>query len=197
MEGFAQGIVDFDRELTLLVNSFHTPFTDSAWKFISNPSVWVPLYLIVLAVITWRLGWKKALVALFALALAILCVDQLGNLVKDATGRLRPCHDQLMLLSGLNVPVSRGGMYGFFSAHSANAFAFAMASLIILREDRYRRYGSYALLIFVWATLVALSRVFLGKHFVGDILVGAVVGIVMGYVIGAVARRAMSGLGSR
>lgn len=197
MEGFAQGVIDFDRELTLLVNSFHTPFTDSFWKLISDTAVWIPLYLAVLAVIVWRLGWKKALVALSALIFAILSVDQLGNLVKEATGRLRPCHDYRMLVSGLNVPVSKGGMYGFYSAHSANAFAFAMASLLLLRADRFRRYGSYAVLIFFWAFLVALSRVFLAKHFVGDIAAGAAVGIAIGYVSGTVARMVMRRMDKR
>lgn len=191
MEGVAQGIVGFDRELTLFVNSFHTPFTDSVWKFFSDTAVWVPLYLLVFGVITYRLGWKKAIVSLFAFGLAILMADQLGNLVKDTVGRLRPCHDQVMLIAGLNVPVSRGGMYGFFSAHAANAFAFATTSYIIFRADRFRQYHGYAVLIFTWALLVALSRVFLGKHFIGDIAVGAAVGTVIGYVIGFSARRLM------
>lgn len=193
MEGFAQELIDFDRALTLQVNSFHTPFTDSFWRFMSDTAVWVPLYLLFLAYVIYRLGWKKSLIALVALALAILCVDQLGNLFKESIGRLRPCHDQLMLTSGLNVPVSKGGMYGFFSAHSANAFAFAAASLQILKADYHRSHRSYAVLIFLWAALVAVSRVFLGKHFAGDVLVGAIVGTFMGYVIGHLACKMMTG----
>lgn len=197
MESFAQGIIAFDRELTLFVNSFHTPFTDSLWQFMSNTVVWIPLYVIFMTVVIFRLGWKKALVALVALALAILAVDQFGNLVKEATGRLRPCHDHLMLLSGLNVPVSKGGMYGFFSAHSANAFAFAMISFMILRSDSMRKYRIYAVAIFFWASMVAMSRVFLGKHFAGDIAVGAFVGVFAGYLIGIMARMVMMRLAGK
>ena len=189
MEGVAQVAEGLDRDLTLWINAFNSPFMDSVWTFMSRTVVWVPLYAVVLLVILYRLGWRRTIVAVVALALVILCVDQLGNLVKEATGRLRPCHDQWMIECGLNNPVGKGGMYGFFSAHAANAFAFATASYHVLKADHFRSYRLYAWLIFIWATLVAASRIFLGKHFLGDVLVGAAVGVIMGYVFGVIARK--------
>ena len=41
----------------------------------------------------------------------------------------------------------------------------------------------------VWAALVSLSRVFLGRHFLGDILVGAAVGLLLGYLFALIYRR--------
>ena len=189
MEGVAQVAEGLDRGLTLWLNGFNSPLTDSFWTFMSRTAVWIPLYAIVLLVILYRLGWRRTLVALAFLAIVILCTDQLGNLVKEATGRLRPCHDQWMIDAGLNNPVGKGGMYGFFSAHAANAFAFATASYNILKADSFRSYTPYAWVIYVWAALVGASRVFLGKHFLGDVLVGALVGILIGYLLGVAARK--------
>ena len=189
MEGFAQVAESLDKELTLAINSLHTPASDAFWTFMSRTAVWVPLYVAVLAFLLYRLGWKRTLVALVTLALTILCVDQFANLIKDAAGRLRPCHDVFMLDSGLNNPVGKGGMYGFFSAHAANAFAFATASVAIFKADRRGNYRLYTAVIFIWAILVSLSRVFLGKHFLGDVLAGAVVGTVFGYVLGLISRK--------
>jgi undecaprenyl-diphosphatase len=47
-------------------------------------------------------------------------------------------------------------------------------------------------LLFVWASLVAYSRVYLGVHFPGDILTGALIGIFSGYVVHFVLKRLKS-----
>ena len=40
----------------------------------------------------------------------------------------------------------------------------------------------------LWATLVALSRIFVGKHYLGDILAGAMIGAAAGLLFATVAR---------
>ena len=40
----------------------------------------------------------------------------------------------------------------------------------------------------IWASLVAISRVYVGKHFLGDVLVGVLVGLAIGYLMGYLAR---------
>ena len=37
-------------------------------------------------------------------------------------------------------------------------------------------------MLFIWALLVSVSRVFLGKHFVGDVLTGALIGMTYGFI---------------
>ena len=186
MESAAQVIgntlVQADKAATLYVNSLHTPWSDAIWVFFSNKWVWVALYALVLYFLFRRLGWKKALVAVAAIALTIVCCDQGANLFKNWICRLRPSHDAWMLSNGLHLPGDAGGLYGFFSGHAANSFGFAAASLGIFRSDARHSYKAYGWAIFIWAFLVSLSRIFLGRHFFGDILVGAAVGMLIGWL---------------
>jgi undecaprenyl-diphosphatase len=71
----------------------------------------------------------------------------------------------------------RGGTYGFVSSHASNCFAvFAFVSMFFAR--RWLTIG-----ILIWAILVAYSRIYLGVHYPGDILGGAVIGIFIGTLI--------------
>ena len=182
-------VVRSDQAATLFVNSLHSPFSDSVWKFFSEVEVWIPLYALILFFLIRRLGWKKALVAVAAIALTILCCDQGANLFKNWICRLRPSHDPWMLANDLYLPGDAGGLYGFFSGHAANSFGFAASTLGIFRSDERHSYKAYGWAIMAWAFLVSLSRIFLGRHFLGDILVGAAVGLLLGYLFTLVYRR--------
>lgn len=193
MESAAQvigdAVVRADQAATLWVNSFHTPFTDSVWIFFSKVEVWIPLYALVAFFLFRRLGWKRALVAIAAIALTAVCSDQTANLFKDWICRLRPSHDPWMLAHGLYLPYDAGGQYGFFSGHAANTFGFAASTLAVFRSDERHSYKAYGWAIFIWAFLVSLSRIFLGRHFLGDILVGAAVGMLLGWLFALVFSR--------
>ena len=193
MESAAQvigdALVQADKAATLSVNSLHAPWSDAVWIFFSDKWVWTVLYALVLYFLFRRLGWKKALVALAAIILTIVCCDQGANLFKNWICRLRPSHDAWMLSHGLHLPGDAGGLYGFFSAHASNSFGFAASSLGIFRSDERHSYKAYGWAIFVWACLVSLSRVFMGRHFFGDILVGAAVGMQAGWLFALLYRR--------
>ena len=193
MESAAQVIgatvVQWDKEASLWLNSLHCGFSDQVWRFFSDKYVWIALYAVVLFFLFRRLGWRKALVAVCAIALTVLSCDQLSNLFKNWICRPRPTHDAWMLEHGLNILCGRGGNYGFFSAHAANAFGFAISSLMIFRTDTRFSYKPYAWAIMIWAFLVSLSRVFVGRHFLGDILVGTIVGLLVGYIFALLFRR--------
>ena len=71
----------------------------------------------------------------------------------------------------------RGGLYGFISSHAANTFAVAMfASLLV-------RYLPFTCMMFLWAMIPSYSRMYLGVHYPGDILCGAVAGLVVGVLV--------------
>lgn len=172
-----------DRAATLAVNGLHCGFTDGLWRFCSLKAVWIPLYVLIAWLLLHRLGWKRGLLALVAMGLTVLCCDQTAGLVKDIVARPRPCHDEAMLAAGLRLLESAGGQYGFFSGHAANAFGVAMCSSVLLGAEKDHRYGWYRWCIFIWAALVGLSRVFVGKHYLGDVLVGIVAGLLIGWLV--------------
>lgn len=185
---FVQYLHHADQDLTLALNSLHCQFTDSMWLLFSNRKAWIPLYLALAVLLFYRLGWKKALVVIVSVALTVLASDQFANLVKNYVCRLRPMWDQYMIDGGLRRLEGKSGWYGFFSAHAANSFGVAMCVITGLRGgDKSRSYNWLAWVLFIWAAMVSLSRVFVGKHFIGDILVGCAVGLLFGWILGRLA----------
>ena len=187
---FWQRVHSIDQQITLEINSWNSSITDPIWQFFSDKWVWIPMYVAIIAFLIWRLGWKQGLVAIGAAVLTFGFCDQFSNLIKDAVGRIRPLNDEFMVASGLNI-LERGGGYSFFSAHSANSFGLAASSFTCLKADKRRTYKWYAGWMFFWATMVSISRIFVGKHYLGDVIVGIVVGYFAGLAFGKLARWVM------
>ena len=175
-------IIRLDQDITLAINGLHTRFTDLVWQTFSNMHVWIPLYVIVVALVLWKAGWKKGLVYVAAIGLCLLASDQFASLIKHYVCRPRPCHDSYMLEKGLRILEDAGGLFGFFSSHAANSFGFAVCSAAAVNAAFKRPQKWFSWIIFIWAALVSISRIFVGKHYLGDILVGTLVGLVLGCV---------------
>jgi undecaprenyl-diphosphatase len=193
---FWQKVHQFDQQVTLEINSWDSAFTDPIWEFFSDKYVWAPMYVAIIALLIWRLGWKKGLIAVAAALLTFGFCDQFSNVIKDAVGRLRPVNDEFMIASGLHV-LERGGGFSFFSAHAANSFGLAVSTFMGIKEDKRLRYRGYAGWMFFWASMVSISRVFVGKHYLGDVLVGIIVGAAAGYAFGALARWIMKKISAK
>lgn len=185
---FWEDIHKFDQNLTLEINSWDSPVTDPVWQFFSDIPVWIPMYVLIVACLIWRLGWKKGLIMTLAAVATFGFCDQFSNLIKDLVCRVRPLNDAYMLENGLNVLEGASRSFSFFSAHSANAFGLATSTLIGFRLDKRLKYKGYATWMFFWASMVALSRVFVGKHYLGDILAGALIGAAAGFAFASIAK---------
>ena len=185
-----------DQGVSLEINSWDSPITDAIWQFFSNIPVWIPMYALIIALLIWKLGWKKGLVVLAAVGLTFGFCDQFSNIIKDAVGRIRPLNDPFMLENGLNVLEKGTLSFSFFSAHAANAFGLATCTCVAfnriitpLNASKPKWLKAYIVWMFTWATLVALSRVFVGKHYLGDVLAGALIGAMAGYAFAWIASR--------
>ena len=183
-----QEIHRFDQDITLWINGFHSEISDVVWTFFSNIPVWIPMYVLIIAFILQRLGWRKGGIVVLSAILTVTFCSLFSYCMKELTERLRPLLDTYMLENSLHV-LETGGKYTFFSAHSANAFGLATSTYWGLRMDNRRKYNLYAIFMFTWATLVAVSRIFVGKHYLGDVMVGICVGIVAGMMFAWMARK--------
>lgn len=176
-----------DQQITLKINSWNSPAGDLIWEFFSKIPVWIPLYALIIAFLIWRLGWKKGLIVVAAALATFGFCDQFSNIIKNIVCRVRPLNDEFMLANGLNV-LEHGGGYSFFSAHAANVFGLATSTFTGLRADKRRKYYDYAAFMYIWAALVSISRVFVGRHYFGDVLTGVAIGILAGLMFGLLAR---------
>lgn len=183
-----------DQLLTLEINSWNSFITDPVWAFFSEKIVWAPMYAAIIGLLIWKLGWKRGLIVLAAALLTFGFCDQFSNLVKHAVCRIRPLHDDFMVSHGLNI-LEQGGGYSFFSAHAANAFGLAFSTFTGMKlclkpcPKWLKTYGGW---MFFWAFMVAVSRIFVGKHYLGDVIVGIIIGSVAGYAFARIAHLIIS-----
>ena len=98
-----------------------------------------------------------------------------------------------MIAQGLHV-LEHGGGYSFFSAHSANSFGLAFSTFIGMKycltavsSSMPKWLKAYGWWMFFWAFMVAISRIFVGKHYLGDVIVGILVGSLAGYAFARLA----------
>ena len=170
-----QGLIETDRLATLSVNGSESLFWDGVANIYTSAIVWIPLALFAILLLIRNINPKKLLLVLFMVALTVLLCDQLSSSVfKPLFHRLRPTRDPFILNVVDTVNGYRGGLYGFCSGHAANSFGLAALFMWLVR-DRW-----FSMSVGIWAIINSLIRTYLGVHFVGDILVGAILGSIIG-----------------
>ena len=126
--------------------------------------------------------WRAVVVLVLGVVLCFLLSARISVVCfKDVFCRLRPCHalDDVRMYR-----TSCGGLYGFVSSHAANVFSLALfLSLFYRRLPCSPRRGLVVFLLFAWAFGVGYSRPDLGKHYPGDVLCGALLGLLVGTVV--------------
>ena len=172
-----------DKQAMIFLNNLGSSTFDPFWILVSEKWFWIPLYVIFLYFLYKNFNKKSLFYILLFVALGITASDQIANIFKFGFERLRPCHDPS--LEGLLREVKCGGKFGFYSAHSSNSF-FVATYLTILLGKKIKQLPYF---LFVWAAIVAYSRVYLGMHFPGDIIVGAIMGILLALFFGTLAKK--------
>lgn len=175
-----------DREAFLAINGAHAPWADDLMEAASSMVLWFPLYAFFLWLILKRHGDRALLWSLPLIAVMILFSDKGSVLLfKETVERLRPCHEPS--LTGLVHLVYKdcGGQFGFVSSHASNHFAIAVFMIGVL--NRKPLWAVVALL--AWAGLITYSRVYLGVHYPGDVLVGGLYGATIGSLAALTFRR--------
>ena len=159
--------MNWDESLFFAINALagHAPLRDQFFLSVGSfGTFYVP---IVLAVGYWLwIDWREAVIGGLTLAGVVGSIDFLGGQLKWFVERVRPCRalSQAVTLE----PGGCGGMYSFPSNHAMNTVA-AAAFLQVL----YPRSGwvSWPLV-----ALVGFSRVYVGAHYVSDIVGSWVLG---------------------
>ncbi len=172
-----EALNQIDTRLFLFLNGLHSETFDSIMAWISGKTTWWPFYLLLLGYLAWTKRLQLIPILVF-IVLTIAVADQASvQLFKEVFERLRPCHEPE--IQGLVHLVNDrcGGRYGFVSSHAANAFGVAFFLIMVVR----RRW--FAVVLLSWAALVGYSRIYLGVHYPGDVLGGALLGILAGYLV--------------
>lgn len=166
-----------DIEVFKVLNGMHNAFFDEFMWLVSGKFAWL-LMCATLLYISFKKNWKSGVAIVVMVALTIALSDQIAStVIKHSVERLRPTRTEALIPIVHTVNGYIGGMYGFVSSHAANSFGAAMLLTLIFKDK------AFGISIFCWAALLSYSRIYLGVHFPGDILGGATVGLVIGFLV--------------
>ena len=162
-----------DRSILYFINdTLSNQIFDLFFTTITNEHLWAIPVLIGLLALIVRGGKRGKIAAALVLIAASATDATVVEIIKPAIGRLRPSH---ALEDTINLLVPKGGRYGFVSAHAANIFAGTTVLSYFYKQWKKP-------LLFL-AFSVALSRVYVGVHYPGDVLFGGLFGYGMAWVI--------------
>lgn len=166
-----------DRAIVLAINGWHSSFFDTFFWVVSAKLTWIPLYILCLYLAYKQYG-KRVFFFLGLVVLTIAVADTSSvMLFKEMVQRYRPSHnlilkDVLHLHKQADGTYYAGGQYGFVSAHATNFFALVVVIGLGLKPTQPNLWKY----LFAIAIMVAYSRIYLGVHYLSDVVVGGLWG---------------------
>lgn len=171
-------ILELDRDILLAVNGFHAPWADTLMWAVSAKFVWIPLYVLLAYLVVRAKGWKEGLIWILGVSAVIAIADQIcvSQLLRHTVARPRPANLEESPIAQYVRVVNdyRSGRFGFPSAHAGNTAGLVCYFHLIMRK----RWLLACLIL--WCALVCYSRMYLGVHYLGDLLGGVFIGILAG-----------------
>jgi undecaprenyl-diphosphatase len=171
-------IKKIDQAIFFAINGWNNAFLDQFFWIVSLVVTWIPLYVLFAILIVKKFG-TRCWVPLLAAGLLVLATDKSSVFFKNQFQRYRPTHNLVLKTRVHKVHNDEGGKFGFVSSHAANTWGLAVYLILLLS---YRKKYFTFLLLF-WAALVSYGRVYAGVHYPSDVAGGAVLGILLAFLI--------------
>jgi undecaprenyl-diphosphatase len=174
-----------DHSIVLAVNSWHNPFLDEFMWAVSGKLIWLPMYIVLIMMYWNKFNTRMTLFFVLAALVVVGLSDLISSqLIKEYVMRYRPSHnavlsEQLHFYQLRPDDYYKGGMFGFVSSHAANFFGLCTFVSLVLKKQ-YQRISFVLISI---ALLVSFSRIYLGVHYLTDILGGAALGILVAVIV--------------
>lgn len=166
---------------------------DAAMEAVSGTTMWIPLYLLIFWLVWRRDSWRGLLLFAVLLAAAMGLADIAAGIFKHS-GPLKdlwpsfPARPRPMFteeLGAIHVPSFAHGAYGTVSSHAATVAALAVMSIAVVKRTLF----TWCMIIIT--LLVCYSRIYLACHFPCDLLLGAAVGVLSGWLCVVLYRRTL------
>lgn len=161
-----------DSWIFLQVNNLHSSIFNKLMIWLTEYGrevFWVVVIVLLFILGGWS-GKKTAIV----IAISILVLIPLGTITKDIISRLRPAIPKSDFL------IAADSDYSFPSGHAVIVSAGAAVALALFR-DTYRKLA-ISVLLAIEATLVCISRVYVGGHYPLDVIGGILLGVGVSFI---------------
>ncbi len=149
----------FDREIALWATSLRVVWLTPIVSFITYLGSFIYVIYLIISIFLWLQKKREFIMPLW---LGLLLAAGLTYIIKIIVARPRP------EAIGIVALVTSATVYSFPSGHSSTSFA----ALPVL-DKAYPKFKTFW---FIFVALVALSRLYLGMHYLSDIIVGATLG---------------------
>jgi undecaprenyl-diphosphatase len=185
-----ESLINIDQRLFIVIHSdLANTLFDGLMPIIRNAKTWIPLYIVFIYFI-FKKYKIQGLYILISSIIVVALTDQFSaGFMKPYFERLRPCHEPSLAeyIRGL---IDCGGQYGFISSHATNHFGLAVIFSWFFKKSYKLNYSSWV--FYTWAGLISFAQVYVGKHYPGDVIVGAISGIFIGWIILNVLQKIMN-----
>ena len=177
MKKAIEGLLPLERDLFFTLNGSDSVLLDNIMWTLSGRFVWIPLFLFIIFILFYKSPLKLGFLVTIILVLVFVASDQVSSSIfKPLFERFRPTHhpdfmNQVDILNGY-----RGGLFGFISGHATNSFGLAVFLSLIFK------YRWFTIISLFWATLNSYTRIYLGVHFITDIIAGIIVGTLLAII---------------
>lgn len=163
-----QDILTTDRQITLWIYHYFPRFFlfDLISQLINTTLVPIIIWTIILVIFHYR---KKRYFIILPLFNLLIAGGIANYILKNLLLRIRPCMQDIVL----NFPCPTD--FSFPSSHAATSFAAATA-ISLLDPKRRTLYYSIAL-------IVSLSRIYLGVHYILDVMGGIILGVTISMLL--------------
>ncbi|HLW29491.1 MAG TPA: phosphatase PAP2 family protein [Brumimicrobium sp.] len=176
-----EALQNIDVQLFLYLNNLGTEGWDSFWMIITDKYLAFPLYALLALLVLWKTGFKSAVVSGFVILGTVAVAYGISLAMKYGFARPRPCN-VFEIGTEMRFPLaSKGkecGDFGFVSSHAT--VGMAMITLIALILKPYFKHIIWPLL--AWVALFSYSRIYVGKHYPGDLIIGLLIGLLVGLI---------------
>ncbi len=170
-----KALLEADRNLFYLINKkLSFSGLDTFMLLLRQPATWIPLYLFLL--LFFYYNCRKYLLPIIVLSLLTFTFTDFisASILKPFIGRLRPCHDSTLPFA-VNSLAGCGGIFGMPSTHASNHFGLATFWFLVIKQTFSQKWYW----LWAWAFIICYSQVYVGVHFPGDVIVGALLGTVI------------------
>ena len=183
-------LIELDKHWFQNINSVYTnSFLDAMLPWYRESTTWLPLYIFILVFLIQNFGRKTAPWVVFAL-FNILLSDQVSStFFKHYFMRIRPCADSYLQFHVRLLLDHCSGGYSFTSSHATNHFGFAVFLIYTLKPV----INPFKIPLLLWAGSIAYAQVYVGVHYPLDVIVGALLGCFLGYMVASFYNRRVAG----